>query len=65
MTFDFTCNKCGFTKEVFLRGKENEIKELPCEKCSGQMVRQIGIGGGVIFKGNGFYCTDYRKDDKK
>ena len=65
MTFDFVCNKCGFTKKLFLRGKENEIKELPCEKCLGTMIRMIGAGGGCIFKGDGFYSVDYRKDNKK
>jgi len=34
-----------------------------CPKCSGEVRRLIGLGGGVIFKGSGFYTTDYRSPE--
>ena len=36
-----------------------------CPKCGGKAKRLISAGGGIIFKGSGFYATDYRKDKKR
>ena len=64
-SYDFLCNKCGHTEERFLQGKDVEwFKRIVCPKCPGIIHRQIGAGGGVIFKGDGFYCTTYRNNNK-
>lgn len=67
-TFDFLCKKCGKTTEKFIRGEDVEwFKQMVCidADCGGLMERQIGSGAGAIFKGEGFYCTDYRKKEEK
>lgn len=37
---------------------------VKCEECKQPVQRLIGSGGGIIFKGTGFYCTDYKKEKK-
>jgi putative FmdB family regulatory protein len=62
-TYEYECSKCKKTFEKF-----QSIKEEPIEKCifcSGSVRRLIGTGGGFLFKGNGFYTTDYRSDSYK
>lgn len=59
--YDFEC-ECGHTEtELRMISKRNDVKQ--CSKCSKTMTRQIGAGSGVIFKGTGFFATDYRKDN--
>jgi len=60
-TYDFTCQECGHTIEVFQ--KVDGPKRKKCKKC-GKMrsERQLGKGGGIIFKGKGFYETDYKNN---
>lgn len=58
-TYDYKCQKCGRTFEVFQSMTSPVIQK--CEKCGGKVKRLIGTGGGLIFKGSGFYATDYRK----
>jgi len=62
-TYDYLCAKCG-QFEVF-----QSIKDKPltvCPKCKGRKLkRQIGSGAGIIFKGGGFYETDYRSSSYK
>lgn len=63
-TYDYKCNDCGYRFEKFQNIKDNPVEK--CPKCGGRTKRLIGIGAGIIFKGNGFYHTDYRiKDDKR
>ena len=60
-TYDYECEKCG-TFEVFHSIKKKLKK---CPKCGRKVKRWIGAGAGIIFKGSGFYETDYKKKEKK
>lgn len=66
-TYDYQCNKCKQTFEVFQSIKASPLRKAKCEHCgSTQSVRRlISSGGAVIFKGSGFYGTDYRSDSYK
>jgi len=59
-TYDYLCEKCGHRFEAFQSITASPIKKCPACKAS-RVKRLIGTGAGVIFKGSGFYCTDYRK----
>ena len=63
-TYDYRCDACGHELEIF-----HSMTEAPKRKCPEcgklKLVRQIGAGGGVIFKGSGFYETDYRSESYK
>ena len=58
-TYDYECSKCGHKFEVFQNMKDEMLKK--CPKCKSKVKRLIGRGSGVIFKGSGFYETDYKK----
>ena len=58
-TYEYKCNECGYRFEKFQRMTEARLTE--CPECNGAVKRLIGAGAGIIFKGSGFYCTDYRK----
>ena len=62
-TYDFKCLHCGHTFERYLQITDDS--NVKCPKCGGQTKRLISSGGGIIFKGSGFYATDYRKADYK
>src|SRR5512136_2115947 len=58
-TYEYECTKCGHTFEAF-----QSITAAPlssCPQCRGKVRRLIGGGMGIIFKGSGFYTTDYKK----
>lgn len=57
-TYDYKCTKCGYTFELFQ--SMNAEPEKECPKCKGLVKRLIGTGAGPIFKGTGFYETDYK-----
>ena len=60
-TYDYACDACGHTFEKFQSMSSSPVKK--CPQCAKNKVRRLpGIGAGVIFKGSGFYCTDYRSD---
>ncbi len=63
-TYDYQCGACGHTFEQF-----QSITASPMKKCPGcgklKLKRLIGTGAGLIFKGDGFYETDYRSDSYK
>jgi len=59
-TYEYKCTDCGRHFEVFQNMTAASLTE--CEECQGRLKRLIGAGAGVIFKGSGFYCTDYRSD---
>ena len=60
-TYDYECDACGHTFEKFQSMSAPLIKK--CPQCGKQKVRRlIGTGAGVIFKGSGFYQTDYRSE---
>ena len=61
-TYEYECKKCGqFDK--FQRITEPKLKK--CPTCKGPVKRLLGAGSGIIFKGSGFYQTDYRSDSYK
>lgn len=63
-TYDYRCNGCGHTFEQFQSMKDKALTKCPaCKKNT--LERLIGLGGGIIFKGSGFYQTDYRSDSYK
>ncbi|MCX6152038.1 MAG: zinc ribbon domain-containing protein [Ignavibacteriales bacterium] len=61
-TYDYKCTNCDYTFEIFQMMTEENIKI--CPKCNGKLKRLIGSGSGPIFKGSGFYQTDYKNKSK-
>jgi putative FmdB family regulatory protein len=65
-TYEYFCQTCKKTFEIFQSMKDPALKTCPKELCQartwrkGKVERLIGTGAGVIFKGSGFYSTDYR-----
>lgn len=57
-TYDYKCISCNYTFEFFQSMKDEPLTS--CPKCGGHLKRLIGPGAGPIFKGNGFYQTDYK-----
>ncbi|NMB81215.1 MAG: zinc ribbon domain-containing protein [Ignavibacteria bacterium] len=62
-TYEYKCLECGHLFEIFQRITEEPVTE--CPKCKGNVKRLIGMGAGPIFKGSGFYQTDYKNTSKK
>jgi putative FmdB family regulatory protein len=63
-TYEYKCESCGYEFEQFQSITAKPIRK--CPKCKKTSVRRlIGTGAGVIFKGSGFYATDYRTDSYK
>jgi putative FmdB family regulatory protein len=58
-TYEYECGKCGHRFERFQSMTEPPVKR--CPQCRGKVRRVLGAGAGIIFKGSGFYATDYRK----
>ena len=59
-TYDYECRACKHSFSQFQSMKDDPIKV--CPKCKKKKVeRLIGAGAGILFKGSGFYVTDYRK----
>jgi putative FmdB family regulatory protein len=63
--YDYQCKKCEHKFEVFQRMSADRLKDCPLEDCDGEVKRLLGTGAGIIFKGSGFYETDYRSDSYK
>ena len=61
--YDYKCLTCGYTFEYFQSMKDEPLSD--CPKCKGTLKRLIGPGSGPIFKGSGFYHTDYKTSSKK
>lgn len=61
-TYEYECKKCG-PFEVFQSIKDEKLKR--CPSCKGAVKRLMGSGAGIIFKGTGFYQTDYRSSSYK
>ena len=61
-TYEYECPHCGHNFEVFQKITDKPIED--CPKCNKKVKRLIGSGSGIIFKGSGFYATDYRKRPK-
>jgi putative FmdB family regulatory protein len=63
-TYDYICENCGYEFEQFQAITARPLRKCPdCGKTS--LKRLIGAGSGVIFKGSGFYQTDYRSESYK
>ena len=58
-TYEYECKDCGYKFEKFQQMVDKPLKQ--CPKCNGAVKRLIGRGAGIIFKGPGFYATDYKK----
>ncbi len=70
-TYDYQCEKCKKTFEIFHSMKDAALTVCPKERCRmkawgrGKVKRLLGTGAGLIFKGSGFYITDYRSEGYK
>ena len=58
-TYEYECSDCGYVFEAFQQMSDKPLEK--CPKCNKSIKRLIGKGSGIIFKGSGFYATDYRK----
>lgn len=61
-TYDYICRTCGHTFSAFQRMSDPALTSCPADGCGeeGRVERLLGGGAGLIFKGSGFYITDYR-----
>jgi putative FmdB family regulatory protein len=70
-TYEYHCEKCKKDFELYQSMKDDALKTCPKEKCrqktwgKGKVRRLLGTGAGIIFKGSGFYITDYRSEGYK
>ena len=70
-TYQYECLKCEKTFEIFQSMKDHALKTCPKDRCrmkkwgKGRVKRLLGTGAGLIFKGSGFYITDYRSEGYK
>jgi len=63
-TYDYQCDKCDHTWELFQSITADPVKT--CPECKSRKARRvIGPGEGILFKGSGFYQTDYSSDSYK
>jgi putative FmdB family regulatory protein len=70
-TYEYSCEKCGKNFDAFQSMRDQAFTECPEDKCQvspwghGKVKRLLGTGAGLIFKGSGFYITDYRSNSYK
>lgn len=68
-TYEYECKECSRLFELFQSIKARPVRTIECEcsECNNRapVTRLIGMGGGVLFKGKGFYQTDYRSESYK
>lgn len=64
-TYEYHCEKCDQIFELFQSMKADPLTTCIDENCQGKVRRLIGTGAGLIFKGSGFYITDYRSNNYK
>lgn len=70
-TYEYACQKCGQTFDAYQSMRDEVYKTCPKELClqarwgKGRVKRLLGTGAGLIFKGSGFYITDYRSNSYK
>ncbi len=62
-TYEYECQKCDHRFEEFQSMTDEPVKTCPL--CGGEVKRLISGGGGLLFKGNGFYITDHRSESYK
>ena len=63
--YDYQCQTCDHRFEVFQSMNDPKLTDCPLDDCEGTVKRLLGTGGGIIFKGAGFYETDYRSSSYK
>lgn len=59
-TYDYICSNCSYKFEEYQRINDPLLEV--CPNCAGKIQRKIGGGGGLLFKGTGFYITDYKNN---
>ncbi len=70
-TYEYHCEKCKKDFDLYQSMKDNPVATCPREQCrqrtwgKGKVRRLLGTGAGLIFKGSGFYITDYRSEGYK
>jgi len=65
-TYEYICNECGERFENFQSMSSRPLTKRPnCERKDCNVIRVISGGSGLIFKGSGFYLTDYKNDRSK
>jgi putative FmdB family regulatory protein len=70
-TYEYVCEKCGHEFEAFQSISAAPLKNCPADVCAqkkwgrGRVKKQISSGAGLLFKGSGFYITDYRSENYK
>ena len=70
-TYEYACAKCGQEFEFFQSMKDKPLTSCPKEKCQqkrwgkGRVKKLMSSGAGLLFKGSGFYITDYRSENYK
>ena len=70
-TYEYACQKCGKNFDAYQSMRDEAYKICPKELCrqskwgKGKVTRLLGTGAGLIFKGSGFYITDYRSNSYK
>lgn len=70
-TYEYVCEKCGHQFEIVQSMSDKTLSVCPKDHCGkkrwgkGKVKRLVGAGAGLIFKGSGFYITDYRSDKYK
>jgi len=62
-TYEYRCNDCGKRFELFQKMSDKPVEK--CPHCEGDVTKIISAGMGVIFKGSGFYHTDYKNNNSK
>ncbi len=60
-TYEYICKDCGYEFEEFQSISAEPISI--CPNCKGRVERKISAGAGLVFKGSGFYITDYKKNN--
>lgn len=63
--YDYRCKECTTVFEAFQSMNDPKLKKCLDSACGGELERLIGSGGGIIFKGPGFYATDYKSPSYK
>lgn len=63
--YDYVCETCEKQFEVFQSMNDKRLTKCPEKGCKGKVRRLIGTGAGLVFKGSGFYITDYRSEGYK
>jgi len=69
-TYEYQCEQCGTVTDIFQSITDKPLRKFrksdkPNCACNAPVTRLLGRGGGIIFRGSGFYETDYRSDSYK